>query len=77
MKKCESCGMPMTKTSEFGGGREDNRYCSHCTYSNGELKSRHEIREGMIVYYMKMKRIDRRSAEQFVDEHMSKMPAWQ
>lgn len=77
LKKCESCGMPMMKPSDFGGGKEENRYCLHCTYSNGELKPRHEIREGMVVYYMKMKKLDRKSSEQFVDDYMAKMPAWQ
>ena len=77
MKTCESCGMPMAKPSEFGGGREDNKYCVNCTYNNGELKPQHEIREGMIKYYMKMKGVERAEAEAFVDEHMAKMPAWQ
>ncbi|MBU0532739.1 zinc ribbon domain-containing protein [Candidatus Micrarchaeota archaeon] len=77
MKKCESCGMPMMKTSDFGGRKETNKYCVHCTYENGELKPQHEIREGMIKYYMRMKRIDRKNAEQFVEEHMSRMSAWQ
>jgi hypothetical protein len=77
MKKCESCGMPMMKSSDFGGGRDGNRYCVHCTYQNGELKPRHEVREGMILHFMKMKRVERAEAEKFVDGHMASLPAWQ
>ncbi|MBD3209781.1 hypothetical protein GF318_00175 [Candidatus Micrarchaeota archaeon] len=77
IKKCESCGMPMMKQSDFGGAREDNRYCAHCTYENGNLKPRHEVREGMIAYFIKMKKLERKAAEEFVDRHMARMPAWQ
>lgn len=77
IKKCESCGMPLLKPSDFGARNERNRYCVHCTYPDGNLKPQHEIREGMIQYFMKMKRLDRAAAEKFVDEHMAGMPAWQ
>ncbi|NYZ77479.1 AraC family transcriptional regulator [Candidatus Micrarchaeota archaeon] len=77
MKKCESCGMPMQQKSDFGGGKEDNRYCKFCTYPSGDLKPRHEIRENMVKFYMKMKRLDRPQAERYVDSYMSQMPAWQ
>lgn len=76
LKKCESCGMPMMKKSDFGGGKENNRYCTHCTYPDGGLKPQHEIRGGMILYFMKTKKMDRAKAAQFVDEHMAGMPAW-
>jgi hypothetical protein len=77
MKNCESCGMPMMKPSDFGAGKEENRYCAHCTYPDGTLKPRHEVREGMIAHFMKMRGVERKEAEQYVDEHMSNMPAWQ
>jgi len=76
-RKCESCGMPMLKASDFGGMKEDNRYCVHCTYKNGDLKPRHEVREGMVQFYMKMKKKERREAEEYVDEVMAGQPAWQ
>jgi len=77
VKKCESCGMPMLKPSDFGGMREGNKYCKHCSYEDGTLRPRHEVREGMILFYMKMKKSDRKSAEQYVDEVMAGQPAWQ
>jgi hypothetical protein len=69
--------MPMVNLSDFGGMKKGNRYCKHCTYSDGMLKPRHEVREGMIAYYMKAKRVDRAHAENYVDEIMAGQPAWQ
>lgn len=77
MKKCESCGMPMESKSDFGGGKENNRYCRQCTYPDGNLKPRHEVREGLVRYYMKMKKMERAEAERYVEEYMRGMPAWQ
>ena len=51
------------------------RACSVCD-ETGKLKSREEIREGMIVFFMKSENRTREEAEKFVDEHMRKMPAW-
>jgi hypothetical protein len=76
LKTCESCGMPMTSKSDFGGGNPDNRYCRHCTLSNGTLKPRHEVRENMILFYMKNRKADRAAAAAYVDERMAGMPAW-
>ena len=77
MKKCESCGMPMMKASDFGGKKEGNRYCVHCSYPSGELMARYLVRENMVKYYMKMKRMERLDAERYVDQYMAGMPAWQ
>lgn len=77
LKKCESCGMMMTRPSDFGGRNQKNRYCSECTYDNGQLRPRFEIREKMVLFYMKAKSFERRDAEQFVDEMMARNPAWQ
>lgn len=76
LKTCESCGMPMVNKSDFGGGKETNQYCKHCTLPNGILKPRHEVREGMILFYMKNKKADRQTASAYVDERMAGMPAW-
>jgi len=76
MKKCESCGMEMEAKEDFGGGKEDNKYCVYCTDKEGNLKSREEVREGMINFYMKSKGMEREAAEKFVDEYMKTMPAW-
>lgn len=68
--------MPMEKKEDFGGGREDNKYCVHCTDEKGELFPRELVRENMIAFYMKMKSLSRQDAENFVDEYMESMPAW-
>ena len=73
---CKSCGMPMTDTSQHGGGDVNNPYCVYCTDDTGKLKSREDVREGMIVFFMKSENRSREEAEKFVDEHMRKMPAW-
>ncbi|MFW9984034.1 MAG: zinc ribbon domain-containing protein [Candidatus Hermodarchaeota archaeon] len=73
---CISCGMDMTKPEEYGGGKEGNESCVYCSDSEGNLKPRNEVREGMIKFWMQRENIDRDAAEKNVDEYMAKMPAW-
>ena len=74
--KCESCGMPMTKKGDFGGGDTENKFCVHCTDDKGNLKSRQEIKDGRVHAMMKMKNLSLQDAVFEVDESMNKMPAW-
>ena len=76
LKACESCGMPMPEAKDHGGGDVGNPYCVHCTHETGKLKSRAEIREGMINLYMSRMGKPREEAEKFVDQQMKKFPAW-
>jgi uncharacterized glyoxalase superfamily protein PhnB len=73
---CQSCGMPMVKPEDFGGGNLENKYCVHCTYPDGSLKSYDEALEGMTNFMMKMQNMDRETAEKAAREYMSNMPAW-
>ena len=75
MPNCESCGMPMEKAEDFGGGRVGNKYCVHCANAQGNLKSREEVREGMTRFFM-TQGLNAEEAAKKVDEHMAKMPAW-
>jgi len=75
-KNCMSCGMPMTKLEDFGGGNPANIYCGHCSNPDGSLKSREEVFEGMVNFMMMSQNMDSESAEKAAKEHMSKMPAW-
>ena len=75
-KNCMSCGMPMTKFEDFGGGNPANIYCVHCSKPDGSLKSREEVFEGMVNLMMMSQNMDRETAERAAKEHMSKMPAW-
>jgi len=75
-KICLSCGMPMTKPEDFGGGNPENLYCVHCSRPNGTLKSYEEALKGMTNFMMSTMNMDRKTAEAAAKEHMTKMPAW-
>jgi uncharacterized glyoxalase superfamily protein PhnB len=76
VKSCMSCGMPMTKLEDFGGGNPKNLYCVYCSNPDGNLKSYKEVFEGMINFMMMSQKMDRKAAENAVKERMSRMPAW-
>lgn len=76
VKACMSCGMPMTKFEDFGGGNPENLYCAYCSNPDGSLKSYKEVFEGMVNFMMASQKMDRMTAESTVKERMSKMPAW-
>lgn len=76
VKACESCGMSMPESKDHGGGDMSNLCCVYCTDETGKLKSRSEIREGMINLYMSRMGKPKEEAEKFVDEQMKKLPAW-
>ena len=71
-----SCGMPMTKVEEFGGGNPENLYCVYCSNPDGSLKTREEVFKGMVNFMMASQKMDKKSAEAAAKEHMAKMPAW-
>ncbi len=75
-KKCESCGMPMQKTSDFGGGNTQNKYCIYCTDDAGNLKPFQQKLEDMTGFIMKTSDLSEEKAEQIAKDTMSKMPAW-
>jgi uncharacterized glyoxalase superfamily protein PhnB len=76
VKACMSCGMPMTKPEEFGGGNPENLYCVYCSKPDGSLKSYKDVFEGMVNFMMMSQKMDRKTAESAVKERMSQMPAW-
>ncbi len=75
-KNCMSCGMPMTKPEDFGGGNPANIYCVHCSNPDGSLKSYEDVFEGMVNFMMMSQKMDRKTAESAAKEYMAKMPAW-
>jgi len=75
-KNCWSCGMPMTKPEDFGGGNPDNIYCVYCSNPDGGLKSYDEIYQGMVKFMMKSQNMDKETAEKAATEYLLKMPAW-
>jgi uncharacterized glyoxalase superfamily protein PhnB len=75
-KVCLSCGMPMTRPEEFGGGNPQNLYCVNCTHRDGRLKSHQEVLDGMVAFMMATQKLGRKEAELAAEEYMAKMPAW-
>lgn len=73
---CESCGMPLHKLTDHGGGIERNPYCIFCTDEDGNLKSFKEIYEGMVENFFMPQGMSRIEAETAARDLMSKMPAW-
>ncbi|HEY82382.1 MAG TPA: hypothetical protein G4O01_03725 [Dehalococcoidia bacterium] len=76
-KNCLSCGMPMTKPEDFGGGNPLNVYCVHCSRPDGSLKSYQEVFQGMVNFMMLSQNMDRETAEKAAKEHLARMPAWE
>jgi len=76
IKACMSCGMPMTRLEDFGGGNPENLYCVYCSNRDGSLKSYKEVFEGMVNFMMTSQKMDRNTAESAAKERMAKMPAW-
>ena len=75
-KSCMSCGMPMAKPEDFGGGNPENLYCVHCAKPDGSLKGYEEVFEGVVKFMMVSQNLDRRTAESAARAHMAVMPAW-
>lgn len=75
-KACMSCGMPMTKLEDFGGGNAENLCCAYCSNPDGSLKSYEDVFEGMVNFMVMSQNMDRQTAESAVKERMSSMPAW-
>ena len=73
---CRSCGMPMKTKKQHGGQNEKCPYCVYCTDSKGKLKSRDQVRSGMIAFFMRAKKMDKKEATKFVTAYMRKMPTW-
>jgi hypothetical protein len=71
-----SCGMPMAKLQDFGGGNPENLYCVYCSNPDGSLKSYEEVFEGMVNFMMMSQKMDRETAESAARDRMSEMPAW-
>ncbi|MFC1992593.1 VOC family protein [Chloroflexota bacterium] len=75
-KSCLSCGMPMAKLEEFGGGNPSNLYCIHCSNQDGSLKSYDEVLNGMASFMMTTQNMDKETAERAAKEYMAKIPVW-
>lgn len=75
-KICESCTMPMKKIEDFGGGNPHSRFCVHCTYDDGKLKTYEDMVAGL-VHLIKMDTgKDTKVATKIAKENLKKIPLW-
>ena len=75
-KQCESCGMPMEKAEDFGGGVIGNRYCIFCTNEIGNLRSYDEVLHGFMNYLADNEGMTIEDAKKLAAQMMSRLPAW-
>ena len=75
LKFCQSCGNTMMKPSDFGGGNMANPYCSFCTDSSGNLKSKEEVKNALMRFFLKQE-VCKEEAERKALELMHSAPAW-
>ncbi len=73
---CESCGMPMRKVEDFGGGNPDNHYCVYCTDAAGTLKPYAVILENLKNFTLKNLGVSESEALRIAQEGLAGMPAW-
>ena len=73
---CGSCGMPLEKPEQFGGGNPKNAYCIYCTNEKGELLDYETILEGNVQFYMKEQGLDKEAARDLSVSYLSTLPAW-
>lgn len=73
---CQSCGMPMDKPENHGGGDVNNPFCQYCTDEQGNLLPRDQVRAKMIQFYIQKQGKTQEEAERATDQLMGAMPAW-
>jgi AcrR family transcriptional regulator len=75
-KICQSCGMPMSRPEDFGGGDVTNIYCVHCTDAQGVLKPYEVKLEEMAQFIASRSGATIEAARVTAAENMARMPAW-
>lgn len=76
MKTCISCGMPMTKPSDFPLENEAKNFCKYCARPDGSMQSYSEKLEGTTEFLIKTQGLDPDAARRLAIRTMAKMPAW-
>ncbi len=75
-KICESCGMLMKTSGDFGGGNSENKYCKHCTDKAGNLKSYEEKVSDFKDLIMKANDFGEEQAVKMAKDSLKQFPAW-
>lgn len=76
MKICISCGMPMTKPSDYPLEDESKDYCKFCARQGGSMQSYPEKLEGTTEFLVRTQGLDEEAARQVAVRTMAKLPAW-
>lgn len=76
MKTCISCGMPMTKSSDFPLGDESKDYCVYCARPDGTMQSYPEKLEGTAEFLIRTQELDEKAAKEVALRTLAKLPAW-
>ncbi len=76
MKTCISCGMPMTKPSDYPSGDDSKDYCIYCARPDGSMQPYPEKLEGTTEFLIRTQGLDRQAARQMAIRTLSKLPAW-
>ena len=85
METCLSCGMPMHRPQDHGGGDPANDWCVHCSRPDGSHKTRQEVLQGWSQWLLSggceaaglPKAADMDEARRRAAEGMAQNPAWQ
>jgi hypothetical protein len=75
-KTCISCGMPMTKPSDYPLNDESKDYCIYCARPDGSMQSYSEKLEGTAEFLVRTQGLDKDAARQTAIRILSKLPAW-
>ncbi len=76
MKTCISCGMPMTKPSDFPLEDESKEYCVFCARQDGSMQSYPEKLDGTTDFLMRTQGLDEKAARELAVRTLAKLPAW-
>jgi hypothetical protein len=70
---CLSCGMPLEESDLRG---EAEKFCTHCTDEDGNVRSREEVRQGLANWIMQWQHVEYETALKRAEHYMKAMPAW-
>ena len=73
---CYSCGMPFKSASDYALGDVNQKFCSHCTNSQGLLKPYEEILSDTANYLVHAQGIHVQAALEMAKDLLKKQPTW-
>lgn len=77
IKKCISCGMPMTKPSDYPLEDERKDYCTHCARPDGSMQSYDEKINSCTEFIIRTQGLDRQVAKGLAIRTLKNLPAWE